>query len=51
MRLTAIALVICFFFAPLQAATQTRTHTVKVKKNKVNGRRGKQKVKVRHGVN
>jgi hypothetical protein len=56
MRLIAIALGLCISLAPLQAAARTthpaNTHLVKVKKNKVNGRKApKRKIKQQRRVN
>jgi hypothetical protein len=55
MRLVAIALALCFSFAPLEAAARTthsNTHLVKAKRNKVNGRKApKKKVKQHSRVN
>jgi hypothetical protein len=55
MRCAALALALCFFLAPVEGATlhshQARTVRVKVKKNKVNGRKAPKRVLPSHSRN
>ena len=55
MRYIALALALCISLAPLEAAARTahsNTHLVKVKRNKVNGRKApKRKIKQHSRVN